>query len=74
MPRSSHCTDSGAFAMHVSEVEKARLEKEHQMRHGYQVHNNNRFPHTTEVNEQVHIYKDTENKHAREATFEDMGY
>jgi len=59
--------------MHISEVEKARLEKEHQMKHGYQMHNNNRFPHRTEVHEHQYLHKDTENKHARETTPEDMG-
>lgn len=58
--------------MHISEVEKARLEKEHQMRNGYQVHDNNRFPHMNDVNEVQHVFKDTENKHARESKPEDF--
>lgn len=53
--------------MHISEVEKARLEKDHQMRNGYQIHDNNRFPHMTEVKEHSSLYKDMENKHARES-------
>lgn len=53
--------------MHISEVEKARLAKDYQMRNGYQVHDNNRFPHSMEVNEHQPIFKDTENKHARES-------
>ncbi len=57
--------------MHISEVEKARLEKEHQMRNGYQVHDNNRFPHMNEIKEHSPLYKDTENKHARESKPED---
>lgn len=57
--------------MHISEVEKARLEKDHQMRHGYAVNDNNRFPHNLEVNEHMYVHKDTENKHARESKPED---
>ena len=58
--------------MHISEVEKARMEKEHQMRNGYQVMDNKRFPHNTnDVNEHQHVYKDMENKHARETKPED---
>jgi hypothetical protein len=53
--------------MHISEVEKFRMEKEHQMRNGYQVHDNNVYPHRNVVNEHAHIFKDTENKHARES-------
>ena len=53
--------------MHISEVEKARLEKEHQMRNGYQVHDNNVYPHRPEVNEHQYVHKDMENKHARES-------
>lgn len=59
--------------MHVSEVEKARLEKEHKMRHGYQVHDNAKFPqHMNDVNEHQYLPKDMDNKHAREAIPEDM--
>jgi len=47
--------------MHISEVEKYRMEKEHQMRTGYQQADRN------VVNEHAHIFKDTENKHARES-------
>lgn len=57
--------------MHISEVEKARLEKEHQMRNGYQIHDNKRFPINAEVNEHQHVFKDTENKHSRASTEED---
>lgn len=57
--------------MHISEVEKARMEKEHQMRNGYQVQDNNRFPHSMPINEHQHVFKDTENKHARESQPED---
>jgi hypothetical protein len=52
--------------MHISEVEKARLDKEHEMRHGYQMHNNNKFPHTPMNAESQHIFRDSENKHAME--------
>ncbi len=58
--------------MHISEVEKARMEKDHQMRHGYQIHDNNTFPHMTEVNEHRSLFKDEENKHARESMPEDF--
>ena len=57
--------------MHISEVEKARMEKDRQMRNGYQVQDNNRFPHTTEINEHQFVFKDNENKHARETKPED---
>ena len=57
--------------MHISEVEKARLEKDHQMRNGYQIHDNKRYPINVEVSEYQHLSKDTENKHAREAKPED---
>jgi len=59
--------------MHISEVEKARLEKDHQMRNGYQIHDNKRFPMNVqvEVNEHEPIFKDSENKHARESKPED---
>lgn len=53
--------------MHISDVEKARLEKDHQMRHGYQIHDNKRFPINAEVNEHYYVHKDMENKHARES-------
>lgn len=53
--------------MHISDVEKARMEKDHQMRHGYHVMHNKVFPHhTNDVNEKQYIAKDTENKHAAE--------
>lgn len=52
--------------MHISEIEKARLEKDHQMRYGYQIQNKNNFPHNNDVNESQYIHKDMENKHARE--------
>lgn len=58
--------------MHISEVEKARLEKEHSMRNGYQIQDGKRFPHTTnDISEHQFLYKDTENKHARETKPED---
>jgi hypothetical protein len=53
--------------MHISEVEKHRMEKEHKMRHGYQDHSNKRFPHHDEDAEHQFSMKDMENKHAREA-------
>jgi hypothetical protein len=52
--------------MHISEVEKSRMEKDHQMRYGYADHRNSRFPHQNEVNESNYIFKDMENKHAKE--------
>jgi hypothetical protein len=58
---------NGDFVMHISDVEKARMEKDHQMRNGYQVQNNNRFPHSMSINEHQYVNKDTENKHARES-------
>lgn len=58
--------------MHISEVEQARLEKEHKMRYGYQDHDNKRFPHDVEVKEHQYMHKDMENKHAREAKPEDI--
>lgn len=58
--------------MHVSEVEKARMEKDHKMRNGYQIQDNKRFPHDTrEINEHQYLSKDMENKHARESKPED---
>lgn len=57
--------------MHISEVEKARLEKEHQMRNGYQVQNNAQYPHTAPISEHQYVNKDMENKHARESQPED---
>ena len=58
--------------MHISDIEKARMEKDHQMRHGYQVMDNKRFPHeSNDINEHSHVYKDMENKHARESQPED---
>lgn len=42
--------------MHISEVEKYRADKEHQMRNGYADHRNARFPHQKEEiypNEQI---------------------
>lgn len=53
--------------MHISDVEKYRMEKDHQMRHGYKVHDNNVFPHNVEVKEHQPIFKEYENKHARES-------
>ena len=58
--------------MHISEVEKARLEKDHQMRHGYQIHDNKRFPINVEVSEHQGLPKNMENKHARESKPEDF--
>lgn len=53
--------------MHISEVEKHRMEKEHEMRNGYHVStNSNQFPHRNEVSERQYLYKDMENKHAQE--------
>lgn len=52
--------------MHISEVEKMRLEKEHHMRNGYQLHKNRE-----DVREHAYVHKDTENKHARETMPED---
>ena len=58
--------------MHISEVEKARMQKEHQMRNGYQVMDNKRFPHNTnDINEHKYVHKDMENMHARETKPED---
>ena len=57
--------------MHISEVEKARLEKEHKMRNGYQVQDNAKYPHMQEINEHKHVFQDTENVHARETKPED---
>jgi hypothetical protein len=57
--------------MHISDVERMRLEKEHKMREGYAVHNNKRFPHDLEVKEHAYKFKDMENKHARESTEDD---
>lgn len=58
--------------MHISEVEKARLEKDHKMRNGYQIHDNKRYPINVEVNEYQHLPKDMDNKHAREYKPEDF--
>jgi len=58
--------------MHISEVEKARLEKDHKMRNGYQIHDNKRYPINVDVTENQHILKDTDNKHARASTPEDF--
>lgn len=52
--------------MHISEVEKARLEKEHKMRYGYQNQDNNVGPNATEIHERQYLHKDMENKHAAE--------
>lgn len=61
--------------MHISDVEKARMEKDHKMRNGYQDHDNSRFPHdNSDVTETRYAYKDLDNKHARDAKPEDMGY
>ncbi len=57
--------------MHISEVEKARLEKDHQMKNGYQIHDNKRFPHNAEVSEHQNVFKDNDNKHARASSEED---
>lgn len=57
--------------MHISEVEKARLEKEHKMRNGYQVQDNAKFPHMNEINEHKYVHKDSENMHARESVASD---
>jgi len=53
--------------MHISEQEKYRLEKEHRMRNGYQLHDGKK----DEVNEHAYVHKDTENKHARESQPDD---
>lgn len=64
--------------MHISEVEQHRLEKEHQMRHGYKMRNNQVFPHMKDESEvQSYNHKDMENIHAREINPEDnkiVGY
>lgn len=52
--------------MHISEVEKMRMEKEHQMRNGYQRMENRQFPHDKQDMESTYVFKDTENKHAVE--------
>lgn len=60
--------------MHISEVEKARMEKEHQMRNGYQNMDNKQFPHhINDIHESQFSYKDMENKHGKEYKPE-MGY
>jgi len=51
--------------MHISDVEKARMEKEHKMRNGYKIMDNNRFPHVNDVHEDEYVLRDLENKHAR---------
>lgn len=53
--------------MHISDIEKMRMEKDHKMKHGYQIHDNTRYPHTEKVNEFQFLPKDEENKHARES-------
>lgn len=59
--------------MHISEVEKARMEKDHQMRNGYADHRNARFPHQqNEVYERQYNFRDTENKHAKEFPPEEL--
>lgn len=61
--------------MHISDIEKARMEKEHKMRHGYQLQDNKKFPHSAdEIKEHQHVYQDVENKHARESKAEDYKY
>lgn len=58
--------------MHISEVEKARMEKDHRMRNGYQIQDGKRYPQNVEINEHQHLFKDSENKHARESKPEDF--
>jgi hypothetical protein len=57
--------------MHISDIEKARMEKEHKMRNGYQVQDNKRYPHMDEIKEHQHVWQDNENRHARETKRED---
>ncbi len=57
--------------MHISEVEKHRMEKEHKMRHGYQDHDNKRYPHVDEGAKHQGVYQYVDNKHARESKPED---
>jgi hypothetical protein len=57
--------------MHISEVEKARLEKDHKMKHGYQIHDNKRDPLNVDVTQHQPVYPDMENKHARASTDND---
>jgi hypothetical protein len=52
--------------MHISDVEKARMEKEHKMRNGYSDMSNQRFPHSDEITENRYVHKDEDNQHARE--------
>lgn len=54
--------------MHISEVEKARMEKDHKMRNGYQMEDNKKYPHMQENPEHQPLFnKEYENKHARES-------
>jgi hypothetical protein len=53
--------------MHLSEIEKERKEKDHQMRYGYQTTRNNRFPHSAPTaDERQYLFKDNENRHSLE--------
>ena len=64
--------------MHISEVEQHRLEKEHQMRHGYKMRNNVQYPHMPDEGEvSSYAHKDMENIHAKDINPEDhkiVGY
>lgn len=51
--------------MHISDVEKHRIEKEDAMRHGYHMQDSQRYPHMQEIHERQRMYADVmENKHA----------
>jgi len=52
--------------MHISEVEKYRMGKDHEMRHGYQTQTNSKFPHEVGIGETQPIFKEIDNKHAME--------